>query len=305
MPVKRYVHHAPDSDHWGEKVTIVNAKKRYEWFSFPLFMEQHYLLNVMSCGYAVWEAGVSITRTRSRIFALELVTAGDLEFTQGGKSYLVGPGQVFFLRKGMDHSYRTGPAGRVHKRILSMDGGLLDQVLMQTGLANLDVLRLQDAHVFAGFVKQAMRTYEERRPQFMRRLSELAYAVLLYLSDEQKGMHYPPAVQRALDYMYEHLASAVSLPELSQAAATSVPHLCRLFHRHLGEAPVELFRRIRVRHAASLLAGTTARIEEIAFQLGYEDIVHFSHTFSREMGLSPREFRKKQAGEKRVDLKGT
>jgi AraC-like DNA-binding protein len=34
----------------------------------------------------------------------------------------------------------------------------------------------------------------------------------------------------------------------------------------------------------------------VARGMGYEDIAHFSTFFSRETGMSPREFRKKRAG---------
>jgi AraC-like DNA-binding protein len=205
----------------------------------------------------------------------------------------VGPGQVFILRKGVDHTYKTGPRGRAHKRILAIDGSMLQQALMQSGLWNQDVIRLKDARTFAGFIKQAMRIHQERKPHFMRRLSELAYAVLLFLEDEHKGPRYPLPVQRAIDYMYQNLGKSLSLQEISGAAATSVPHLCRLFRQYASKAPKTFFRWLKVQHAKNLLLGTTARIEEIAFQLGYEDVAQFSHMFAKEAGMPPREFRKK------------
>jgi two-component system response regulator BaeR len=92
----------------------------------------------------------------------------------------------------------------------------------------------------------------------------------VYLADEMKGSLYPPPVQRTVDHMYQHLGRSLSLAEVSQAAAASVPHLCRLFRQHTGQAPMTFFRRLKVQNAKNLLNGTTARVEEIDRLLGLE-----------------------------------
>jgi len=122
----------------------------------------------------------------------------------------------------------------------------------------------------------------------------LAYRLMIYLTDELQEPRHPLPVQRALDHLYQRLDRTVSLAELSRAAAVSVPHICWLFRRHLGTPPLTFFRRLKLQQARVLLRGTTARIEEIALRLGYKDSTHFSHLFSRETGLSPREYRKRQ-----------
>jgi AraC-like DNA-binding protein len=39
-----------------------------------------------------------------------------------------------------------------------------------------------------------------------------------------------------------------------------------------------------------------ARIKEIALRLGYENVGHFTRIFVKETGMSPREFRRRNAG---------
>jgi AraC-like DNA-binding protein len=150
---------------------------------------------------------------------------------------------------------------------------------------------------FVALFKAAALAFETRPPGFLTKLSELAYSILLFLGNELAGPRYPFPVQAALDYMHYHLNSQVSLRELSAAAHLSVPHFCRLFNVSMGSAPMEFFRRLKIGYARQHLTGTTARINEIAAKLGFEDVAYFSRVFTKETGVSPREFKRRELGE--------
>lgn len=289
-----------EADLLGEKVEIANPQFRHERLYFlyvPSPLEPVNLpLVIQHCGNSIWGAGVSIARNNSKIFALELVTAGNIRFTQDGRSYLVGPGQVFVLRKGCNHSYATGPCGYAHKRIICIDGPMVGPMLSQLNFREGDVFSVSNTHRFTGFVKTAAGIFRERAPGFTARLSELAYSLLLSLGGEKKKSRYTPIVQSGLDYMHQHISRFVTLAELSGIASVSIPHFCRLFQQQVGSAPMAYFRSLRVQYARQLLISTTAQINEVARGMGYEDIAHFSTFFSRETGISPREYRRKHEG---------
>ena len=50
---------------------------------------------------------------------------------------------------------------------------------------------------------------------------------------------------------------------------------------------------LRLQHAADLLTATRAGITEICFAVGYGNFSHFSKSFKRRFGLSPRAYREK------------
>jgi AraC-like DNA-binding protein len=287
-------------DPLGEKVEIANPQLRHERLFFlyaPSPSESANLpLIIQHCGNSIWDAGVAITRNKSNFFGLELVIAGNIQFTQDGRSYLVGPGQIFVLRKGCNHSYATGPAGFAHKRIICIDGPMLGLMLSQLKLLEGDVFTVSNAHWFSEYVKSAARIFQARAPGFTANLSAIAYSLLVSLGGERKKSPYTPIVQSGLDYMHQHINRFVTLKELSGITSVSVPHFCRLFQQQVGSAPMAYFRSLRVRYARQLLIDTSTRINEVARAMGYEDIAHFSTFFSRETGESPREFRNKRTG---------
>lgn len=282
-------------DSFGEKTKVIHGEDRREWqwgipgdhmgFKLPIY--------ISFCGNSLWDDGVGIIREKSLIFSIEMVTAGNIRFIQDKKEYLVNPGELFFLQKGSNHTYHTGSAGFAHKRFISILGDILETVLTNLGLQNIDVLHLHDPFTFIGFVKKAGVLFEQRPPDFLLRLSELAFSVVLYLGNELKGNRYPAAIQTAIDFLHHNVTRSITLNDVSTAACMSIPHLGRLFLKSTGKTPMEYYCDLKIEYARQLVTGTTARGNEIARRLGFDDAAYFSRLFKKHTGLSPREFRKK------------
>lgn len=61
----------------------------------------------------------------------------------------------------------------------------------------------------------------------------------------------------------------------------------------MGASPKEHLIALRIRRAAGLLLGGTARIADIARQTGFSNEYYFSHAFKRATGLSPSQYRQR------------
>lgn len=89
-------------------------------------------------------------------------------------------------------------------------------------------------------------------------------------------------------------ARNITLREMAAMAGMSIPYFCSRFKESFGLPPVECLIRHRMHHAAHLLADRNLNIAQIARQAGYEDPFHFSKTFKKHFGHSPREMRRRQ-----------
>ncbi len=76
----------------------------------------------------------------------------------------------------------------------------------------------------------------------------------------------------------------------------SSSHFTRLFRRAFGTSPVDWLRRERISQAKRRLVETTIPIEWVAEQVGYQDRFFFSKDFKKLTGMTPREYRKREAG---------
>ena len=70
-------------------------------------------------------------------------------------------------------------------------------------------------------------------------------------------------------------------------------YLSRRFKQKYGIGIIDYLAQVRIRHACSLLASTDLRISDIAGYVGYSDEKYFSRIFSREMHISPKNYRKR------------
>jgi len=92
-------------------------------------------------------------------------------------------------------------------------------------------------------------------------------------------------------FMNREFRRKIDFAELLEKVPMSRSTLNRNFVRATGETPMRYLLKLRLEHAASLLAHTDTSIAEIAIASGFEDSNYFSRAFRKVYHLSPREFR--------------
>ena len=92
------------------------------------------------------------------------------------------------------------------------------------------------------------------------------------------------------------LAMSFNESTLARAVGLSVSQLNRLFLRQFGLSSRGYFDRRRYQHALTVLEESTRVVKEIASDLGFSSLPHFSAWFRRKHGVSPREFRTGRSG---------
>ncbi len=98
------------------------------------------------------------------------------------------------------------------------------------------------------------------------------------------------AVQRMQDCIDRHLQEPISLYMLAQAAGYSPWHSARIFKEMTGKPPFEYIRALRLSKAAVQLRDAETRVVDVAFDFVFESHEGFTRAFSRQFGLSPREY---------------
>ena len=119
--------------------------------------------------------------------------------------------------------------------------------------------------------------------------------------DDAFVQHGPELSGRILRYIGAHLSEPTLGPgEVASAMGISVRHLHRLFSA-TGNTPGDYIRALRLERCRKDLQNPSFRkksITEIAFSWGFSDAAHFSHSFKKQFGVSPRAFRALSIAEK-------
>ena len=96
-----------------------------------------------------------------------------------------------------------------------------------------------------------------------------------------------PVLEDAFFYRYQTL----TLDELAGLMNLSVRQTQRLLRANFGKTFSQKLTEARMAAASQFLANTDLSVTEISERLGYSSIEHFSASFRRSMGVSPRQYR--------------
>jgi len=106
-----------------------------------------------------------------------------------------------------------------------------------------------------------------------------------------------PEIERALQFITEHLDSPLTVAQVARAAHLSEFHFHRVFHAVVGEPVGRFITRRRLELAALRLAYEPDRnITDIALSSGYSSTSNFSKAFSAHFGCSPTRVRQPELG---------
>ena len=98
-------------------------------------------------------------------------------------------------------------------------------------------------------------------------------------------------VQEAMDYISLHYHEPeISLGTNANHLGISEGHLSHIFKKETDYSPLNYLTRYRIHKAMALLKNCRTKVYEVATQVGYRDIAHFSSTFKKQTGLSPSEY---------------
>jgi AraC family transcriptional regulator len=129
-------------------------------------------------------------------------------------------------------------------------------------------------------------------------LEETALAVVAAIQVDISGVA-PAAAPRERDravaaarYIEDHAAGPLSLAGVAGEFGLSPFHFLRSFRRAMGITPHQYLLRTRLIRAIALLSDTAIPVTEIGYEAGWVDLSNFIRTFRRDVGCSPREFRR-------------
>lgn len=116
---------------------------------------------------------------------------------------------------------------------------------------------------------------------------------------EQKGCNFETynknyAVNRIITYLNENYEHKISLEQIAHNMYLSPVYISKIFKEETGESPINYLIKIRLEKAKDiLLTSDGGSIKNIANQVGYDDVYHFSKLFKKYYGISPLYYKKK------------
>lgn len=251
------------------------------------------------------------------------VTKGQCEHFVEGRSYLMTAGDTFLIPPEVEHCTVLCPDSAV----ISCELSLEDVIGAEPDLHREDLRSYLDMLTVTNFLNES-KSRQPRfrfRPEAMDRLDRLmkeiqeefnteqpCYQDMLrvklrellllfirefiispdYRASDAAYERYRTLIGNAIAYIDEHYKSSLSLEDVCRVSTLSKTYFCYFFKLITKRTFVEYLTERRIQGAMRMLEDTDCPIRSISEQMGFHNVTHFSRTFKKYAGVSPRDYRK-------------
>jgi AraC-like DNA-binding protein len=275
------------------------------------FTESSLPLSVFECSHYANDE----RRHTHEFCELVIVKSGRALHTTDVSQYEIKSGDVFIIPKGSFHKYTEvndlflinvlyDPVS-LPLPVMDMNDFVFFNIMFRKKKdfrkSDLDLLLSLNQTQLEEIIKLSTNISDQRNPyepgtQFGSLAAFMRMIVLLskwhYKEQDTHGHYY--TVGKVLEYLNKHYLERVDMDKLARLSAMSRRTMFRHFVKAAGCTPGVYLCRLRIRHAADMLAQTSVPIKEIAQCCGFCDSNYFSKQFKKIMSTSPLRYRKQK-----------
>ena len=203
------------------------------------------------------------------------------------------PGQIYLTGPGVAHGFTHDPEDPLVTVELKFQ--ILDEALDEK-MRNMPFALNARKNAVGQLVWDMWQEKEKGNLMYQQVLAAQVYelmCLLQRLAVEQQcdDPEARASLQPALQYMSQNLGQAITLTELADTVHLEKVYFAKKFKKVMGLAPMEYLRNARIEQAKEWMAVTDKSITEIAEELGFQTLQHFSAVFLKATGISPRKYR--------------
>lgn len=109
----------------------------------------------------------------------------------------------------------------------------------------------------------------------------------LILNNEEGGRF-----NEILDFTFKNFQKEISIDQISKIALLSRSQFSYFFKLHTGKTYIQFLNELRIENACILLKSNVDTIEQICYNVGFQNVSNFVRHFKKLKGVTPSKFRK-------------
>lgn len=275
-----------------------NAQIRYFKSFFPTSQARRSWLYLQSLLDASFGNSYYTVRDGLVSWLLLETTGGEGWLKYEGKTYRLGPGDVFLIDCQRLHDYRTADTSWSY-RLAHFCGNSMEDYYAPILASGNAVFHFDEGSQFGALFS---RLYEVNRADAPESelltnciLTQLLTEILKTLPQFDRT-RYPQRIRDVCAYLTEHCCEPLTVDEIADHFAISKYYLCREFKKHTDKTIFAFIEEARLSTAKQLLRYTDLPVAAVADCAGFQNLSNFGRVFKKAEGTSPSAYRKEWNG---------
>ncbi|MBO7192928.1 MAG: AraC family transcriptional regulator [Bacteroidaceae bacterium] len=286
----KYLQISPRDKSWGLAVTTAGFQHVRPGDSYPLSLHPS--------GYTFQENGRRVLNE----YQLYYITHGSGYFESASCSRTrIEPGMMFMLFPGEWHSFAPDPETGWNDHWVGFNGSFMDDKI-KAGFFTFKncVFKVGVDEKITNTYLEVLDILSEEKKAFQQIAASLVISLIgrIHYKDlnHNNGETYiTRIINQSKAIMKEDFASNTPLGQIAQSLGISYSLFRREFKNRCGISPGQYRLELRLVKAKEMLHTTNMSIADISSRLHFECIGQFSTFFKKKTGLSPLEYRKRDA----------
>ncbi len=222
--------------------------------------------------------------------------AGCFEECCDGKMYRISKGQFRFVRWSEVHELKALKEKNT-LRTIAIERDLFESIVQSF---KRNVLNETFTHYclteskFIDYMKKTevlMHDNSIRKEKMLEHIViDLLIEVLSYKSGDQDIPFWLENAYKEMKVEENHI---IGLKRFIELSGKTQEYLSRQMKRYYGQTPADYINELRLKSVVNALVTTNQRIEEIAYEYGYNNLSYFNRVFKKRYSMTPRVYREK------------
>ena len=233
-------------------------------------------------------------------YQLIYVAEGKLHLTLDGKEQTIPKGNMVLFRPGEPQIYDLRAKDKPETYWVHFTGREVPDILERHGIPEgVNVFFTGLSRNYKWLFRQMIQELQLKRASFSDILSLQLRQLFLYISrNSAEGPHVTAdllnEIENAMHYFNENFCQQIVIEDYAREHHMTSWWFIQNFKKITRMTPTQYILSLRISNAMALLDNTDYSIAKISSAVGYENALYFSRLFCKHVGVSPREYRKRQ-----------
>lgn len=268
----------------------------------PEVVDNNVPLLITSCGNYRMKSREMFETKRDKgrkDYQLLYIASGRAHFFIDGKENIVTAGNIVIFYPNEPQYYRYYKKEHTSVYWIHFTGSYVEDILTHYNISkNEHIIYIgtsPDLQLLFGQIIHELQLY---RPKYDEMLTLLLRNIFIIINRSiNRNKRFTDVIEKEVSYatyyFREHFNEDINIEQYAKSQNISVNWFIRCFRQITGHTPLQYIINLRIANAQMLLETTDYSISQIAENVGYENALYFSRLFHKQIGISPKEYRKR------------